>query len=146
MSNTVDTTATVKSFMSNKTYDVLHFIAMIVLPAVGTAYFALAQIWKFPDGPEVVGTIVIIDTFLGAILGFSNAVYNTGTGTVGQMIVDTTDPNAYKLHLELTNSVDEIAGMKSITFAVVPTTTGVTPVSVSTTPSETEVNTSSSQV
>ena len=36
--------------LDNKTYDILKFIAQIVLPAVGTLYFALAGIWNFPYG------------------------------------------------------------------------------------------------
>ena len=61
--------------MSNKTYDVLKWIAMYLLPALGTLYFALAGIWDFPYGEEVVGTISAIDTFLGVILGISSAKY-----------------------------------------------------------------------
>lgn len=62
--------------MNNKTYDILKFIAQIVLPAVGTLYFALAGIWNFPYGEEIVGTITAVDTFLGALLGLSSATYN----------------------------------------------------------------------
>ena len=62
--------------MSNKVYDVLKYIAQIVLPAIGTLYFALAGIWGFPYGEEIVGTITAIDTFLGVILGISNYNYN----------------------------------------------------------------------
>lgn len=62
--------------MSNKVYDILKWIAMCVLPAIGTLYFALAGIWGFPFGEEVVGTIAAIDTFLGVILGISTAQYN----------------------------------------------------------------------
>ena len=62
--------------MSNKTYDILKWIAAIVLPALGTLYFALANIWGFPYGEEIVGTITAIDTFLGVILGISTAKYN----------------------------------------------------------------------
>jgi TRAP-type uncharacterized transport system fused permease subunit len=61
--------------MKNKTYDVLKWIAQILLPALGTLYFALAQIWGLPYGEEVVGTITAIDAFLGAILGISSAAY-----------------------------------------------------------------------
>lgn len=61
--------------MKNKTYDILKYIAQIVLPALGTLYFALAQIWGLPYGEEVVGTITAIDAFLGAILGISSAAY-----------------------------------------------------------------------
>lgn len=62
--------------MSNKLYDILKFVAQIVLPALGTLYFALAGIWGFPYGEEIVGTIVAIDTFLGGILGLSSVQHN----------------------------------------------------------------------
>lgn len=62
--------------MSNKTYDILKYICQIVLPAIGTLYFALAQIWGFPYAEQIVGTITAIDTFLGAILMISSASYN----------------------------------------------------------------------
>lgn len=62
--------------MSDKTYDVLKWIAMYLLPALGTLYFALAGIWALPYGEEVVGTITAIDTFLGVLLGISSAQYN----------------------------------------------------------------------
>ncbi len=61
---------------SNKTYDILKWIALCLLPAIGTLYFALAGIWNFPYGEEVVGTITAADTFLGVILGISSANYN----------------------------------------------------------------------
>lgn len=62
--------------MSNKVYDVLKFIAQILLPALGTLYFALAKIWGFPYAAEIVGTISAVDAFLGALLGISTAQYN----------------------------------------------------------------------
>lgn len=62
--------------LSNKAYDILKFIAQIVLPALGTLYFALASIWGFPYGEEIVGTITAVDAFLGALLGISTAQYN----------------------------------------------------------------------
>ena len=62
--------------MSNKVYDVLKFIAQILLPALGTLYFALAKIWGFPYAAEIVGTISAVDAFLGALRGISTAQYN----------------------------------------------------------------------
>lgn len=62
--------------MSNKLYDILKFIAQIVLPAVGTLYFALAKIWGLPYAAEIVGTISAVDAFLGALLGISTVQYN----------------------------------------------------------------------
>ncbi len=64
--------------MKNKTYDVLKYIAQIVLPATGTLYFALASIWGLPYGEQIVGTITAVDTFLGALLMISTKNYNKG--------------------------------------------------------------------
>lgn len=48
--------------MSNKIYDILKWIAMYFLPALGTLYFALAGIWDLPYGENIVGSITAIDT------------------------------------------------------------------------------------
>ena len=64
--------------MSDKLYDVLKWIALILLPALGTLYFALAGIWGFPYGEQIVGTITAIDCFLGALLGISTVAYKKG--------------------------------------------------------------------
>lgn len=47
----------------------------LLLPAMGTLYFALASIWHLPYGEQVVGTITAVDTFLGVILGITTAQY-----------------------------------------------------------------------
>ena len=65
------------SFLSNKAYDVLKWVALVLLPALGTLYFGLAGIWGFPYGEQIVGTITVIDTFLGVILGISTVQYKT---------------------------------------------------------------------
>lgn len=62
--------------MSNKVYDVLKWIAMYLLPALGTLYFTMAGIWGLPYGEQVVGSITAVDTFLGVLLGISSAQYN----------------------------------------------------------------------
>lgn len=61
--------------MTNKMYDVLKWIAQILLPAAATLYFALAKIWNLPCPAEVVGTISAVDVFLGALLGISTNEY-----------------------------------------------------------------------
>lgn len=64
--------------MSNKVYDTLKWIAMILLPAVGTLYFALASNWGLPFAEQIVGTVTAFDTFLGVILGISTYQYKKG--------------------------------------------------------------------
>ena len=63
--------------LNNKTYDVLKWVALVLIPAVGALYFGLSQIWGFPYGEEIVGTLTLIDTFLGALLGISTVNYNS---------------------------------------------------------------------
>lgn len=60
---------------SNRTYDILKFVAQVVLPALGTLYFSLSEIWGLPHGAAVVGTITAVDAFLGAVLQLSSSRY-----------------------------------------------------------------------
>lgn len=79
--------------MSNKVYDILKWIAQIVLPAIATLYFALANIWGFPYAEQIVGTITAIDAFLGALLGISTSRYK----------------NRKKMEDQLEDGADELA-------------------------------------
>nr|DAO71993.1 MAG TPA: holin [Caudoviricetes sp.] len=60
---------------NNKVYDVLKEIALIVLPAFATLYLTLAGIWNLPYPQQVSGTLIAVDTFLGAILHISSKQY-----------------------------------------------------------------------
>ena len=61
--------------LSNKTYDTLKWTAQYLLPALGTLYFSVSQIWGLPYGEEIVGTITAVDTFLGVLLGLSSFMW-----------------------------------------------------------------------
>ena len=61
--------------LSNKTYDTLKWTAQYLLPALGTLYFSVSQIWGLPYGEEIVGTITAVDTFLGVLLGLSSVMW-----------------------------------------------------------------------
>lgn len=62
--------------LSNKLYDILKWVAQILLPAIATLYFALSSIWGLPYGEQIVGTITAVDAFLGVCLGVSTMQYN----------------------------------------------------------------------
>lgn len=66
--------------LKNSVYDVLKYIAQIVLPALGTLYFALSKIWGLPYGVEITGTISAVDAFLGVCLGISSDNYHKSIG------------------------------------------------------------------
>ena len=102
--------------LSNKTYDILKYVAQYVLPGLGTLYFALSTIWGLPYGEQVVGTITAIDTFLGVLLGISVSSYS-GDGTLK---IDTSDPNKDRYLLDVNMPVDQIKTQKQITLKVDP--------------------------
>lgn len=62
---------------SNRLFDILKYIAQIALPALGALIFGLGQVWHFPAFAEqLVGTITLVDAFLGILLGISTYKYN----------------------------------------------------------------------
>ena len=66
--------------MNSKVYDILKFIAQIVLPAIATFYLTLSGIWNLPFGEQVSATVMAVDTLLGAVLMISNNAYNKQNG------------------------------------------------------------------
>ena len=64
----------------NKIYDILKWVTMIVIPGLGTLYSALAAIWGFPLGEQIVSTCAAVTTFLGVVLGISTYNYKKRTG------------------------------------------------------------------
>lgn len=62
--------------MSNKTYDILKWIALVFLPALQVLWLGLGKIWGFPYLVEIGATIACVDVFIGTLLGVSNVKYN----------------------------------------------------------------------
>lgn len=62
--------------MSNKVYDVLKWIALVALDAIGLFYKTIATIWGLPLGDEVMATCAALSVLIGALLGISSATYN----------------------------------------------------------------------
>jgi len=93
-----------KGFLPGKMYDKLKWIALVFIPAFAAFYFAFGKIWDFPRTEDVVGSLTIIGTFLGTILGISSKAYNASDARfAGQL-------NVY-------NTVDE-AGVVGKTFQI----------------------------
>ena len=63
--------------LTNTMYNRMKWVTLVFLPAVGAAYFSLSELLGLPFGDEVVGTIVIICTFFGNLIGISNKQYNS---------------------------------------------------------------------
>ena len=62
--------------MSNKLYDTLKWVALILLPALAVFWVAIATVWHLPYVQEIETTIIAVDTFLGALIGVSANKYN----------------------------------------------------------------------
>lgn len=99
--------------MSNKTYDILKWVAQFLLPGLATLYFALSNIWPLPYGEEIVGTIVAFNAFLGVLLGISTAQYKKlGDIPDGTLQIDSFDPTKDTYRLSLDTGLDEIKKKK----------------------------------
>ena len=105
--------------LSNKTYDWLKYIAQVFLPAVGALYFGLAQIWGLPNAEQVVGTVAIVDTFLGTVLLISTKQYDNSSAKYdGNLIFDEEDPDRRVLRFEVDAPLEEIAVKENLTIKV----------------------------
>lgn len=66
--------------MNDNLYNVLKWVALIVLPALATLYATLSELWGLPYGVQICGTLTAIGTFLGALLQVSAYKYNKENG------------------------------------------------------------------
>ena len=105
--------------LSNEAYDILKQVVEKVLPAAATLYFALSQIWGFPNGEEVVGSIAAVTIFLGVILGLSRKGYNEGDSKYSGTLEITDQEEGPKLYsLQMAIPPEELDGQQEILFKV----------------------------
>jgi hypothetical protein len=104
--------------ITGKLYDYLKYLAQIVLPALGTLYFGLAGIWDLPSAQEVVGTIVVVDTFLGVLLGISQNNYNKSDARFDGAINVAESEERKTFSLDLKGDPEEIEGKDQLVFKV----------------------------
>lgn len=62
--------------LNDKVYDILKWLALIALNAIGVLYKTLATIWGWPFGEEILTTCAALALFIGTLLGISTAEYN----------------------------------------------------------------------
>ena len=107
--------------LSNKAYDILKFVAQIVLPGLGTLYFAIAGIWGLPHADKVVGTLAAITTFLGAMLGISTSKYiESDTYGDGDLLIDQSRPDKDLYRLDMRTPLDDLKEQKTVALKVKP--------------------------
>ena len=109
--------------LSDAAYTRLKWITLVVLPALGALYFGLSSIWGLPKGDEVVGSLAIVATFLGALLGVSTKAYNNSTaavdGVVGANGVDP-DTGLPVIGMTINKTPDELLSKKTVRLKVDP--------------------------
>ena len=104
--------------LTNRSYDALKFIALILLPALGALYFGLAGIWHLPNPDEVVGTVTVVDTFLGVILGLSSKAYGNSDAKYDGSI-DVAMQNGVKTYtLGLNDNPESLDAKTEVVFKV----------------------------
>lgn len=105
---------------NEKTYQALKFLAQIGLPAAGALYFGLAQIWGLPKAEEVVGTITVLDLFLGSVLGLTTAAYNRSEAKYDGDIKLSLEPDGKRVfQLDLNDGPQALETADQVVFKVV---------------------------
>lgn len=102
-----------------KLYDILKWVAMVLLPALGAFYGGLSGVWGLPFAVQVVSTIALVDTLLGALLGISSATYKRSDARFdGTMNVLEKDPSVLVNELEITTDPEQMAKQNEIILKV----------------------------
>lgn len=58
--------------LPDKVYQILKWVALIVLPAVATFISVVGPTWGMPYCEQVVTTITAVSTLIGALIGVSH--------------------------------------------------------------------------
>lgn len=107
-------------FLSDSVYKNLEWIARVLLPATATLYGALGALWGFPNVTAVVGTIVVVDTFLGVLLGFAQKSYDNSNAKYSGEVLYTTDVDGTKqVSLSLDEHPEELVKKPEVRLKVV---------------------------
>lgn len=61
--------------MNNRVYDILKWLALVALDAVGIAYKSLAAIWNWPYGDQIMNTCAVLSVLIGTLIGVSGVMY-----------------------------------------------------------------------
>lgn len=90
--------------MTNKTYDALKYVALIIIPALATFVNAVGVVWGVSHTNDAAMTITAFGVFLGAVLGVSSKNYEPETH--GNLVVTKHDDVYADFASEPTNLKD----------------------------------------
>lgn len=103
--------------ITGKLYDWLKWIAQILLPLLGTLYFAFSGSLDLPKVDVVIGVIIALDLFLGIVLWISHFAYIMQIGQ-GDLLVEEDATGAMGMRLALDQTPEELASKKEVRFKV----------------------------
>ena len=117
------TQATTKSgdrdhLLSNKVYDWLKVIVTLLLPGVGTLYYAIASIWGLAYGEEIVGTIAAVTVFLGIVIKIGDRSYSNSEAKYDGTMDIYEDDEKKTYSLDLNVSPEELDEKGQVVFRV----------------------------
>lgn len=100
-------------------FNVLRLLVELVLPASGSLYLGLAEIWGLPHRMEVVGTIAVVTTFLGVCLKLLRSNYEASEAKYdGEFVVNETDPMKDVFRLEVGTPFGQITNQDELRLKV----------------------------
>jgi len=104
--------------LGDGTYKLVKQSATIILPALATLYFALAQLWDFPEPEKVVASITAVNTFLGVLVQVSKkSYYASGQQYAGEIqVTETAGKKVASLVVD--GDPADILDMKEATFKI----------------------------
>lgn len=99
--------------LSNKTYDVLKWVAGYVLPGITTFWLAVGKVWGIPYTAEIGATLAAFDVLMNTILGISKKNYEGE----GELIVDG-NGNVTDFKIQNGSSLENIANKNGVMIKV----------------------------
>ena len=105
--------------LSDSTYDSMKNAAQLGIPALGTFYFTLSQIWGLPYGEEVVGTLAALNTLLGVILRYSSKSYARSEAKFdGTIDVEQVEGGPKRFTLNLNGDPETLDSQSQVVFKI----------------------------
>ena len=77
MSDTSTDSDIPNGLIPDRLYDILKWVAIIVMPALSTFIIGLGGIWSLPYAGQAAATVTAVGVLLGALLGLSSVKYNS---------------------------------------------------------------------
>lgn len=89
--------------LNDSVYNVLKWLALLVLPASATLVKAIFPVWGLPYADAIATTLTSIATFIGVIIGVSQATLNSENKVV-EVVTETEELDA---ETEYTDEAEE---------------------------------------